>query len=66
MDYCEYNLETYLNHKRKKPFSINEIRDTLIQINNTIKLILKEQIIYKEIKLKNILISLDALDKIII
>ena len=66
MEYCEYNLEDYLNKKREKPFSVNEIKEVLNQLNNTLKLMLKENIIHREIKLNNILISLDKLDNIII
>ena len=65
-DYCEYDLETYFKNKREKPFSINEIRETLIQINNTLKLMLKEKLTHRDLKPKNILIYLDKLNKNII
>ena len=65
-EYCEYDLETYINQKRKKPFSVNEIREALIQINNTLKLMIKEQLNHRDLKPKNILISLGTLNKNII
>ena len=65
MEYCEYNLEDYINKKREKPFSINEIKEMLIQLNNIFKIILEENIILKDLKPSNILIYLDKLDKII-
>ena len=66
MDYCEYNLETFLKQKREKPFSINEVKEVLNQLNNTFKLMIKEKIIHRDLKPSNILISLDKLDKNII
>ncbi len=66
MEYCEYNLENYLYQKREKPFSINEIKEVLNQLNNTLKLMLKENIMHRDLKPSNILISLDKLDKNII
>ena len=63
MDYCEYNLEEFLKQKREKPFSINEVREVLNQLNNTFKLMIKEKIIHRDLKPSNILISLDKLDK---
>jgi serine/threonine protein kinase len=65
-EYCEYDLETYINQKRQKSFSVNEIRETLIQINNTLKLMLKEELNHRDLKPKNILISLSTLNKNII
>ncbi len=63
MEYCEYNLESYLKKKLEIPFSICEIRDILIQMNNTLKLTIKEKIIYRCIKLNNILISFNKKNK---
>ena len=65
MDLFNYNLEEYVK-LREKPFSINEIRETLIQINNTLKLMLKEKLTHRDLKPKNILIYLDKLNKNII
>ena len=66
MEYCEYNLEDYLNQKGETPLSINEIKEVLNQLNNTFKLMQKEKIIHRDLKLSNILICLDKLDKNII
>ena len=66
MDFCEYNLESYLKRKRKNGLSVIEIKNILIQLNNTFKLMLKEKIIHKNLKPSNILISLDRLDKCLI
>ena len=65
MDLCEYNLEDYIK-KRKKPFSIYEIKVVLNQLNNTFKIMRNENIIYRDLKPRNILISLDKLDECII
>ena len=43
MEYCEYNLQSYMSLKRNTPLSINEIKKVLTQLNNTFKLILKEK-----------------------
>ena len=65
MDLCEYNLEDYIK-RRKKPISINEIREVLNQLNNVFKILLNENIILRDLKPSNILISLDRLDKCLI
>ena len=65
MDLCEYNLEDYIK-RRKKPISINEIREVLTQLNNVFKIMLNENIIHRDLKPRNILISLDRLDKCLI
>ena len=65
MELCEYNLEDYIK-KREDLISINEIREILIQLNNTFKIMLKEKIIHGDLKLNNILISFNKLDKCLI
>ena len=65
MELCEYNLEDYIK-KREDLISINEIREILIQLNNTFKIMLKENIIHGDLKLNNILISFNKLDKCLI
>ena len=62
MEYCEYNLLSYLNIKRNTPLSINEIKKVLTDLNNTFKIMLKENLIHRDLKPNNILISLDKLD----
>ena len=66
MEYCEYNLQSYLNLKRNTSLSINEIKKVLTQLNNTFKLMLKDNLIHRNLKPNNILISLDKLDNNII
>ena len=56
MEYCEYNLVDYINKKRGKPFSIKEIKEVLTQLNNTFKIILKENILHRDLKPSNVLI----------
>ena len=51
---------------REDLISINEIREILIQLNNTFKIMLKEKIIHGDLKLNNILISFNKLDKCLI
>ena len=65
MDLCEFNLEDYIIN-REKPISINELRNFLIEINNVFKIMSNQHIIHKNIKPRNILISLERLDKCVI
>ena len=53
MEKCE-NLESYA---KRKPFSTEEIRKLLNQINDTLKLIKANKIIYYNLNLNNILVS---------
>ena len=62
MDLCECNLEDYIK-RRKNSITINEIREVLIQLNNAFKIMLNDKIIHGDLKLNNILICLDRLDK---
>ena len=65
MDLCEYDLENYIK-RRKKPISINEIKEVLNQLNNVFKIMNDKKIIHRDLKPSNILISLDRLDKCLI
>ena len=58
---CICNLEEYIK-MRDTGLSINEIKHILIQINNTLKLTLKENLIHRDLKPSNILISLNKID----
>ena len=53
MDLCEYNLEDYIK-RRKKPITINEIREIFNQLNNVFKIKLNEKIIHRNLKLNKI------------
>ena len=63
MDLYSYNLENYLKI-RDKPLSINEIKEILLQLNKIFKKLNEENIIYGNLKLSNILINLDEINKI--
>lgn len=65
MELCLCNLEEYIKMK-ENGLSINEIKHILNQLNKTFKIMLKENIILKNLKSNNILISLDKLDENII
>ena len=59
MEFCDYNLQTFMSFKKNAPLSINEIKTVLSQLNNTFKLMIKAKLIHRDIKPNNILISLD-------
>ena len=63
MELCEYNLENYIK-KREDLISINEIKEILIQLNKIIKKMNEENIIHRDLKLSNILISVNKINKI--
>ena len=65
MDLYEYNLEDYIKI-REDSISVNEVRDVLIQLNKTFKIILKENITHINLDPKNILISVNKLDRCLI
>ena len=65
MDLCVCNLDTWIN-MRNKSLSINEIKHVLIQINNSLKSMKKQNINHNNLKLENILISYDKIDEILI
>ena len=60
MEKCE-NLESYV---KRKPFSPEEIRKLLNQINGTLKLIKANNIIYYNLNLNNILVSKENVFKL--
>ena len=63
MDLCICNLEEYIK-MREDFLSIYEILEILNQLNNTFKLLNKENIIHMDLKPSNILLSIDKIDKI--
>jgi len=65
MDLCQMNLEDYIR-TRETSISINEIKHILLQLNNVFKIMNNKNIIYRDLKPNNILISLERLDKLII
>ena len=62
MELCLCNIEEYLKIKGE-PFSINEIFEMLTQINNTFKIMQKEKMIHKNLKLSNLLLKMENLNK---
>ena len=56
MELCDNNLENILN-KRSKGFSSKEIRRMMIELNETFKIMVKYNIVHRDIKLQNILIK---------
>ena len=60
MELCLINLEEYMKI-RNKGLSIEELREFLIELNKTLK---SKEIIYRDLKLTNILISLNTINKI--
>ena len=60
MELCLINLEEYMKI-RDKGLSIQELKEFLIELNKTLK---SKEIIYRDLKLTNILISLNTINKI--
>ena len=56
MELCDSDLFDFLN-KRLKPFSAEEIKETFLQLNNVFKIMNKNNIIHRDLKLGNILIK---------
>ena len=56
------NMKEYLN-MRKDDLSIEEIKEILIQLNKSIKMMNEKNIIYKDIKPENVLIYLKNINK---
>ncbi len=65
MEYCICNLEECLK-MRENPFSIEEIKNVLIQLNEAFKIMKNEKIIHRDLKPSNLLISLNKTDKCLI
>ena len=63
MDLCLFNLEEYIN-MRKEHLSIDEIRKILLDLNKSLKIMKEKEIIHGNIKLSNILISLNQLNQL--
>ena len=60
MELCLINLEEYMKI-RDEGLSIQELREFLMELNQTLK---SKELIYRDLKLTNILISLNTINKI--
>jgi len=58
MELCFMNLEQYLKI-RKTPLSIDEIREILIDLNNSLKEMYYQNIVHRDLKPSNILLSIN-------
>ena len=56
MELCDSDLLCHLN-LRTIPFSVDEVRDTFIQLNNVFKIMHKNKIVHRDLKLGNILLK---------
>ena len=56
MELCDNSLDKYLK-ERKKGFSPEEIYRIMTQLNKTFKIMVKENIVHRDIKLENILMK---------
>ena len=63
MDLCLFNLEEYIN-MRKEKLSIDEIKKILLDLNKSLKIMIEKKIIHGNIKLSNILISLNQTNQL--
>ena len=57
-EYCYMTLEEYIN-KRNNPLSIEEIKELLLDLNKGLKEINNNNIIHKDLKPSNILLSIN-------
>ena len=56
LEKCQGNLSHYFNY-RKENFNLDEITDLLMQLNNTFKIMAKNNIIHGDLKLENIIFN---------
>ena len=62
MELCDENLKDFCKRK-KETFNINEIYNLLIQLNNAFKIMKKNKIVHRDLKLENILIKYENIEK---
>lgn len=56
MELCDKDLLVYL-YERKTPFTIDEVRDTFLQLNNAFRKMQSNNILHRDLKLGNVLIK---------
>ena len=57
MELADENLNKFTKHKENKRLNIQEIREILIQLNNTFKIMNEKKIVHRNLKPRNILIK---------
>ena len=57
MELCDQTLEDYILCVKKSPLSTEEVFQTFSQLNNSLKLMSKNKIVHRDIKLANILVK---------
>ena len=62
MEFCDDNLQNILNKKREG-FTCDEIYNIMSQLNNTFKIMDKNKIIHRDIKLENIVVKYNIENK---
>ena len=63
MELCDSDLLIYLNN-RKDPFTVEEVRETFLELNNVFKIMHKNNIVHRDLKLGNIMIKYDKNSKL--
>ena len=58
MELCDNSLQKILD-KKKEGFKCEEIYNIMIQLNNTLRIMSKEKIIHRDIKLDNIVVKMN-------
>ena len=56
MELCDKDLLCYL-YERKNPFTVDEIRETFLQLNNAFRKMRQNNILHRDLKLGNVLIK---------
>ena len=63
MELCVLNLEKYMK-MRNEGLSIEELKDLLLQLNKIFKLMNDNYVIYNDLKLSKILMSINKINKV--
>ena len=63
MELCDDNLLKILRKKNKEGFKPDEIYNIMSQLNETFRIMVKNKIVHRDIKLENILVKYDNEDK---
>ena len=63
MELCDENLTDIIT-KKNEPYSVGEIKGILIQLNNSFKIMFKNKLVHRDLKLQNILVKYEDNNKI--